>query len=87
MTDIFTHAVVISNLSATWKKNMRILDIGTGHGYLSFLIAKILKNKGLEGHSINGIDIYKESIEECEKIGWQHFKEEAAGVRFSCCDL
>lgn len=42
MTDIFTHAVIINNLTPYWKDNIKILDIGTGHGYLCFLIAQIL---------------------------------------------
>lgn len=39
MTDIFTHSVMISNLHSYWKNNIKILDIGTGHGYLPFLIS------------------------------------------------
>lgn len=46
MTDIFTHSVIISNLTPHWKNSLRVLDIGTGHGYLPFLISKILQNKG-----------------------------------------
>ena len=58
MTDIFTHAVMINTLSSQWKNNMNILDIGTGHGYLSFLISKILSKKKMN-FSITGIDIYQ----------------------------
>jgi protein-L-isoaspartate O-methyltransferase len=42
MTDIFTHSIIVTNLTSHWKNNIRVLDVGTGHGYLSFLISKIL---------------------------------------------
>jgi protein-L-isoaspartate O-methyltransferase len=45
MTDIFTHAMILNNLSDHWKNNAKILDIGTGHGYLAFVIANILKRR------------------------------------------
>ena len=64
MTDIFTHAVMINSLGPYWRNKMRILDVGTGHGYLSFLIARILQNKKLEGEVI-GIDIHEEAINKC----------------------
>ena len=47
MTDVFTHSLIVSNLLTHLNLNSKILDIGTGHGYLSFLISKILENKKL----------------------------------------
>jgi len=58
MTDIFTHAIIINELSNHLRDNIKVLDIGTGHGYLSFLISKILRNKGFNNYHINGIDAY-----------------------------
>jgi ubiquinone/menaquinone biosynthesis C-methylase UbiE len=58
MTDVFTHAVVVNSLAGHWRNDMSILDVGTGHGYLPFLIANILRNKGLKNYNIKGIDIY-----------------------------
>jgi protein-L-isoaspartate O-methyltransferase len=46
MTDIFTHAIMINAISSSFKSKMSVLDIGTGHGYLSFLIEQILSKKG-----------------------------------------
>jgi methylase of polypeptide subunit release factors len=66
MTDIFTHSVIISNLSQHWRNGMNILDIGTGHGYLSFLIANILNNKGFSDYSVVGVDIHAEAIKYCQ---------------------
>ena len=45
MTDILTHAVVLQSIES-WLNipSVKILDIGTGHGYLAFTIAKILAN-------------------------------------------
>ena len=51
------------------RKCIRILDIGTGHGYLAFAIAKIIEKANLlEKLSVivKGIDIHKEAIEKCE---------------------
>jgi len=42
MTDVFTHSIIVSSLVPHLTPNPKILDIGTGHGYLSFLISKIL---------------------------------------------
>lgn len=42
MTDIFTHAIIMNNLTHSWNNNVKVLDIGTGHGFLTFLIAKVL---------------------------------------------
>jgi protein-L-isoaspartate O-methyltransferase len=66
MTDIFTHAVIISNLSAHWQPKMRVLDIGTGHGYLALLIAKILDCKDMGGYEIRGVDVHQEAIDKCK---------------------
>ncbi len=57
MTDIFTHAIIVNNLIDSLKDNISVLDIGTGHGYLSFLISKILKNRLIENYHVTGIDI------------------------------
>lgn len=57
MTDIFSHAVIINNLSDSWKQHVRVLDVGTGHGYLAYLIAKILEQRNIIDYSITGIDI------------------------------
>ena len=74
MTDIFTHAVIINNISQYLTNDVKILDIGTGHGYLAFLIDQIIKNKGLSGHSVIGIDINEKSIEFCKEIQRNYFK-------------
>ena len=58
MTDVFTHAIIINELSNHWRNHINVLDIGTGHGYLSFLISQILKNNQLQGYQITGIDVY-----------------------------
>jgi hypothetical protein len=42
MTDVFTQSIIVSNLLPHLSPNPKILDIGTGHGYLSFLMCKIL---------------------------------------------
>ena len=44
MTDIFTHAVILNSLDGFWKPKLKVLDVGTGHGYLAFLTAQILEN-------------------------------------------
>ena len=46
MTDIFTHAIMVNAIIPSFKSKMSVLDIGTGHGYLSFLIEQILRKKG-----------------------------------------
>ena len=40
MTDIFSHSIILNNLEPQLKlkSNPKILDIGTGHGYLAFAI-------------------------------------------------
>jgi protein-L-isoaspartate O-methyltransferase len=39
MTDIFTHSIILAHLEPKLKNdNLKVLDIGTGHGYLSFVI-------------------------------------------------
>jgi len=68
MTDVFTHSIIISNLLPHLAPNPKILDIGTGHGYLSFLISKILSNRGQSSFSIIGIDVNKEAIKKCQEI-------------------
>lgn len=85
MTDIFTHAVMVNALSSAWKNNMRILDIGTGHGYLSFLISQILKQKSVTGSVVEAIDIHSESIDKCKQIQREHFKE--SNILFESADL
>lgn len=62
MTDIFTHAIVVNNVSQTLRDKVKVLDIGTGHGYLSFLIAKILEGRSISNYEIRGIDINEEAI-------------------------
>ena len=53
MTDIFTHAVILEQVSTQiegmldkWEnqdgKEITVLDIGTGHGYLAFVISSFL---------------------------------------------
>jgi ubiquinone/menaquinone biosynthesis C-methylase UbiE len=68
MTDIFTHSVIVSNLGPYWRNNMNILEVGTGHGYLAFLIAAILEKKGFKDYKINGLDINEVAINFCKDL-------------------
>lgn len=51
MTDIFTHSLILQSMSDYVINNAKILEIGTGHGYLSYVLKKM--NRALE---ITGID-------------------------------
>lgn len=53
---------------------MRVLDIGCGHGYLTFGLGLLMKNRKIRA-KILGIDIYQENIKKCREIQQQHFKE------------
>lgn len=55
MTDIFTHAVILERLAEQLQnmamdtnnkdiKQLRILDIGTGHGYLAYVISSLISS-------------------------------------------
>jgi 2-polyprenyl-3-methyl-5-hydroxy-6-metoxy-1,4-benzoquinol methylase len=55
MTDAFTHALVLQTINNAMKhitkpegQSLRILDIGCGHGYISFALALLMKLKGLK---------------------------------------
>ena len=78
MTDIFTHAVVLEKVTGHLesrlinKKNWRILDIGCGHGYLAYVIAKYFEKviNGVEHLqcSILGIDAIGEAVDSCREL-------------------
>ena len=68
MTDIFTHAIIMNELDNHWRNHIKILDIGTGHGYLPFLISNLLNGKSYHQHQIVGIDIHDESIQFCNAL-------------------
>jgi methylase of polypeptide subunit release factors len=74
MTDIFSHAVIINNLCDRLKQKVRVLDVGTGHGYLAFLIAKILERRNIVDYSITGVDINEEAIQFCRNIHSKHYQ-------------
>jgi protein-L-isoaspartate O-methyltransferase len=45
MTDLFTHAIILNNVEPHLKikDNLKVLDIGTGHGYIAFAIWMLAK--------------------------------------------
>ncbi len=61
MTDIFTHSIVLQNISSHLKRGNghKVLDIGTGHGYLAYTLFKIFESNGLDSQKIYGIDLNK----------------------------
>lgn len=69
MTDILTHAIILQHLSPFLCRNfLNILDIGTGHGYLAFAMAKILLFKGYTHFRITGLDSSLQSVTECQRL-------------------
>jgi protein-L-isoaspartate O-methyltransferase len=40
MTDLFSHAIILNNIEPhlKLKNNIKVLDIGTGHGYVALAI-------------------------------------------------
>ena len=44
MTDIFTHSVILQSICENVVDGSKALDIGTGHGYLAFILDKINPN-------------------------------------------
>ena len=61
MTDILTHSVILQTVEPyLYKTTASILDIGTGHGYLTFTIARILEIANqLQNQKVKGIDIHQ----------------------------
>ena len=82
MTDIFTHAVMLDRITDFLKRKIEsksqqsisVLDIGTGHGYLAYVIAAFMDRMAQE-HSykgefdITGIDAIQACIKYCEDLG------------------
>jgi protein-L-isoaspartate O-methyltransferase len=81
MTDIFTHAVILEEVSHSIEefvsvhsdKEMTVLDVGTGHGYLSFVIANFINEvlthtKNSLNYRVIGIDCNSKSIEQCNAL-------------------
>ena len=81
MTDIFTHAVLLEDCcskietileqKANDRKNkLRILDVGTGHGYLAYAISAYLTqhHKQIVQFEVVGIDSNEKAIEFCNSI-------------------
>ena len=78
MTDIFTHAVMLDRISDFLDKRIKgkkdqslsILDIGTGHGYVAYVLAAFM-DRMIEKHSykvefdITGIDAIQQCIQYC----------------------
>lgn len=76
MTDIFTHAVILEqvadHMEQIVKQNtiieaeLKILDIGTGNGYLAFVISSLISSifkKSRLGFNVIGIDSNHQAIE------------------------
>lgn len=81
MTDIFTHAVILQKMtenlsdiaSKQTTKFINILDIGSGHGYLSFVLTAFMRKVALNHHNrfnyqITGIDTLPKTVEYCQKL-------------------
>lgn len=47
---------------------MKILDIGTGHGYLAFAMYYLTKDKNIKVNKILGVDCYENNVNKCEEI-------------------
>lgn len=77
MTDALTHAIILQSfddyLSTMDSREMRVLDIGCGHGYLTFGMAMLMKNRNIKA-KVLGIDIYQENVKRCREIQQEHFK-------------
>lgn len=69
MTDIFSHAIVLNNIQPhlTLKPRPKILDIGTGHGYLAFAVWNLALTLSKQPQVL-GIDCYDECIQKCLEI-------------------
>jgi tRNA1(Val) A37 N6-methylase TrmN6 len=63
MTDIFTHAVILQQIHQYLKDGCSVLDIGTGHGYLPFVLGQLRTRM-----KIVGLDINANAIEMCNQI-------------------
>ena len=67
MTDIFTHSVILQSICENLVDGSKVLDIGTGHGYLAFILNKLNPNT-----EILGLDSNEKAIEKC-KLLKEHF--------------
>ena len=70
MTDIFSHSIILNNIEPQLKlkPEPKILDIGTGHGYLAFAIWMLAVELSKSPKQLLAIDCFDECIEKCHKI-------------------
>lgn len=70
MTDIFSHSIILNNIQPYLKVNdkVKVLDIGTGHGYLAFAIWMLAKELNKNPKKVLGIDCYEECVEKCNQV-------------------
>lgn len=66
MTDPYMHALVIDKIGDFAKKfkEIKMVDIGTGSGYLAFLSFLIFQEREID-FEIEGIDVHEMFIKKC----------------------